>query len=276
MRLIVCIFAFVALAQGQTTPPAPTPSDDFECPDREEAFYSHPTDCSAYYHCTNGLAWYRQCSEGLYFNPATSVCDYPWNVDCENAPTSPQPDPNPKPTADPALRGVSIIDPSPDYECDPEDNGAFPHEESCELYYDCYEGIATLFTCTDIQLFDLVYNGCNWAQDVDCGNRTRPGGFPTQKTTTTKKPGVTPEVPFDCPEPEGLFEDPEDCAAYYQCYAGTSWHHYCSVNLYFNPVNDVCDYLAQVDCGDRPIHTTHMEDTVIRMIQNRGKDTQED
>jgi hypothetical protein len=61
-------------------------------------------------------------------------------------------------------RGVSIIDPSPDYECDPEDNGAFPHEESCELYYDCYEGIATLFTCTDIQLFDLVYNGCNWAQ----------------------------------------------------------------------------------------------------------------
>ena len=59
-----------------------------------------------------------------------------------------------------------MIDPSPDYECDEEENGAFPHEEDCDKYYDCYNGVATLFVCTDIMLFDLTYDGCNYAQVI--------------------------------------------------------------------------------------------------------------
>lgn len=56
-------------AEDAVSPPAPTPSPDFDCPDLEEGYYQHQTDCTKYYHCTNGLAWLQQCADGLYFNP---------------------------------------------------------------------------------------------------------------------------------------------------------------------------------------------------------------
>jgi len=262
---VVTLFASssTAIRFRSTTPlPSPTPSPDFECPDREEGYYAHPTDCTAYYHCSNGLAWYQQCDAGLYFNKKSKMCDWPWNVECEAE----------EPTEDPQVRGVSIIGPDPDYECDPEENGAFPHEEFCEYYVDCYKGLATLAVCTDTMLFDLVYNGCNYASEVHCGNRTRPEGYPTPKPTTTKDPSITERPPYNCPEPDGLFPDPEDCAAYYTCAGGYGWHNVCSFSLFFNTKLKVCDYLPNVDCGDRPIHTLEMDETVIQLIKNQNND----
>jgi len=74
-----------------------------------------------------------------------------------------------------------MIDPNPDFEC-PEENGAVPHDELCEQYYDCYNGVATHFTCTDVMLFDLTYAGCNYAQVkfrtmFDATNTVRPLGI---------------------------------------------------------------------------------------------------
>lgn len=241
----------------QTWPTEPTPSSEFECPNRDEGFYRHPTDCGAYYHCTNGYAWYMECSPGLYFNPETNLCDWPWNVDCENEAT----------TEEAEVRDFSETQ---DFECDPEVNGAFPHEEDCQKYYDCWNGTATLLSCSDLMLFDLKYAGCNFAQDVDCGNRTRPGGVPTQKPppepTTPAGPVPTEEPGFECPKPEGLFEDPEDCASFYQCYGEISWHQRCSPNLYFVEAAQSCDYLENVDCGDRPILDLRMNDEVAKMV----------
>jgi hypothetical protein len=248
------ILVVVTLASGQnittTTserPPDPTPSPEFDCPDREDRYFPHPTDCTQYYYCTNGLAWLLKCADPLYFNPKTNLCDWDFNVECP-----------PQVTPDPQTKGAIIIGPAPDYECDPEVNGAFPHETDCDLFYDCWKGNASLGQCTETMLFDLKWSGCNWPELTDCGNRTRPTGLPSPTTTTstTRRPGVTGDPgEFECPSPNGLFADPADCSAYYQCSGGFPYHQVCSGNLLFREDLTVCDYPQNVDCGTRPIPT---------------------
>lgn len=86
-----------------------------------------------------------------------------------------------------------------DFQC-PEGLVIYPHETQCELYYMCGSGCVPtyLWQCGDNLLFDLVYNGCNLNDMVDCGNRTRP---------------------FICPSPSGNFPiSPDACSSnYYVC-----------------------------------------------------------
>jgi len=63
----------------------------------------------------------------------------------------------------------------PIFKC-PETNGVFPHPTNCELYYQCWENtVTTLWQCRENYLFDLTYNGCNFPQLTDCGERVPPG-----------------------------------------------------------------------------------------------------
>lgn len=63
----------------------------------------------------------------------------------------------------------------PNFKC-PQTNGVFPHPTNCELYYQCWENtITTLWQCRDNYLFDLTYDGCNFPQLTDCGERVPPG-----------------------------------------------------------------------------------------------------
>jgi len=45
-------------------------------------YLPHPSDCSKFFHCSNGEAQEKECQAGLYFNPNINVCDFPINVDC--------------------------------------------------------------------------------------------------------------------------------------------------------------------------------------------------
>lgn len=65
-------------------PPATTPSDDFQCPDQIYHTYPHPTDCTRYFLCDNGVSYPYQCPDGLYFDPTLQVCNWPEFVDCPN------------------------------------------------------------------------------------------------------------------------------------------------------------------------------------------------
>merc|ERR1711973_219236 len=62
------------------------------------------------------------------------------------------------------------------------------------------------------------------------------------------------EIPFDCPENNGFFPDPEQCDKYYECVGGVSETKFCPDGLLFeasDPNNELCDYPFNVDCGDR-------------------------
>ena len=97
-----------------------------------------------------------------------------------------------------------------DYQC-PEGVFVAPHETQCELYYLCSAGdVPThLYQCRDDLLYELQYNGCNFKELVDCGNRL---------------------PPFTCPSPNGNFPIKEgSCSSrYFVCTNGVHtvevWH----------------------------------------------------
>jgi len=251
-KFVVLFLGVLGLAAGQTENPiTPTPDPSFKCP-TEEGFYSHPKDCAAFYECSGFNAWLLRCDGELLWNQAIEMCDWPQNVNCNSsaqaaAVVRKQP------------KGQEIIGPG-DYNCT--ENGAFPHEELCEYYYDCWEGYASLGRCTEGYLFDLTYMGCNYPNSVDCGDRIRPNGTTnptttsttTKRTTTTRLPGTGSTEPggeFVCPDEFGLYPNPVDCYTFYQCAEYVAFLNECPAPLVFNPELSICDHKVNVpSCKD--------------------------
>ena len=66
-----------------------------------------------------------------------------------------------------------------DYQC-PDRFGFFPHHKSCDKYYSCENGTATLKVCGNGLVFDSVdptRENCAYPFSVDCGERTDLGTF---------------------------------------------------------------------------------------------------
>jgi hypothetical protein len=157
-----------------------------------------------------------------------------------------------------ATLGQEIIGPI-DYDC-PE-NGVFPDLESCERYIACWDGHADLWRCTDEMLFDLVYNGCNYAEYTHCDSRPRPTNVPstlapTSPTTPTTTSNVTttttprPPEDFECPG-DGVFAHEERCEYYWQCWAGKAELIHCQDDLLFDRRYLGCNFPDLTDCDHR-------------------------
>ncbi|KAJ3659503.1 hypothetical protein Zmor_011188 [Zophobas morio] len=57
-----------------------------DCPAVEGQFPTFITDrsnCSVFYMCAHGIPVLKVCPNGLFFNPALEVCDWPQNAGCE-------------------------------------------------------------------------------------------------------------------------------------------------------------------------------------------------
>jgi hypothetical protein len=70
---------FGPLVSSQVLPPG-------SCPQLDPILYTvllpHPTDCSKFFKCSNGVPHEMNCPGGLYFNDNLNVCDWPHNVVC--------------------------------------------------------------------------------------------------------------------------------------------------------------------------------------------------
>ena len=51
-----------------------------KCPKPDGLFPSE--ECSQFIHCSNGIAYLKDCPDGLHFNAQILVCDWPENVKC--------------------------------------------------------------------------------------------------------------------------------------------------------------------------------------------------
>ena len=112
---------------------------------------------------------------------------------------------------------------------------------------------------------------CDWPHLAGCKGNNSP-----DKTTrpTSERPSSTGS-PFPLPNPEickgpGLFPDPGDCAAFYNCDEQLVAHHMrCAPGTLFNPTpkcnqsipnnpacEPTCDWPRNVDCGNRPLPGT--------------------
>jgi len=85
---------------------------------------------------------------------------------------------------------------------------------------------------------------------------------PRSLSLTTPAPPTTPSSgpAFKC-RGEGFFPHPVSCKKYYWCLddpnQGSVAHTFsCPQGLYFNPITDGCDFLRNVNCGDKEIKET--------------------
>jgi len=60
----------------------PTTTGPFKCEEGVDGYFARPGHCDQFIICSNGFAYIMNCPAGLYFNPATKVCDYDSIVDC--------------------------------------------------------------------------------------------------------------------------------------------------------------------------------------------------
>ena len=114
-----------------------------------------------------------------------------------------------------ALLGISILSVAnsqlvDNFSCPDEFEGYYPHLYSCDKYWKCIDGRASLETCGNGLAFDdldptFTTENCDYIYNVNCGNRTE-----------LEPPISAP----NCPRLYGTFADPDDCTAFYNCRNG--------------------------------------------------------
>merc|ERR1719244_1320638 len=71
-----------------------------------------------------------------------------------------------------------------------------------------------------------------------------------------KEEQCSSEITKLCPETDPsvpvFIADPDDCTAYCECSAGTAWRFHCAPGTAFDEDLDLCTWIDDVDCGDRP------------------------
>lgn len=154
-----------------TTPESTTPSSTTaitrppacDC----DQLYASPDDCQIFYRCSNGVLYEQSCPNGLYFNPNTSVCDYPSRVNCK-------------------------------CKC----GESYPNPTDCQWFYRCAHGILYAHSCPDGLYFNSNTGVCDHPSNVNCDvisptTRTAPPAptTPTTPTTPTSQPTtITPNT----------------------------------------------------------------------------------
>jgi chitinase len=101
-------------------------------------------------------------------------------------------------------------------------------------------------------------------------------------TSTTPAPPTTPSSGpgFQC-RSEGFFSHPTSCKKYYWCLdtptEGPVAHTFsCPKGLYFNQISDGCDFLRNVDCGDRDIKETEKTEAEKEAIASGAESVESD
>ncbi|CAL1285316.1 unnamed protein product [Larinioides sclopetarius] len=116
--------------------------------------------------------------------------------------------------------------------------GQFPHETYCQQYYNCWDGRATIEECPGKLLFNPVISACDFPEAVNCLARLR-----------NPEPAMTSDG--RCLKQFGIFPDPTDCTAFYECSHGRSFRQVCPYYTAFDERYLVCVHAYDVECGGR-------------------------
>nr|CAI5859816.1 unnamed protein product [Callosobruchus analis] len=243
--------------------------------------------CNKFVHCWNGNAVEQDCPAGLFFN-SKGYCDFPVNVDCNEADVSPtvtsasaakgdssswSPPPSVQST-DSVTSPLGVIGTQHvlppaaaigKYKCFSSSSrlskscrksrGQFA-STYCDKYINCWDGQAIEEKCPSGLLFsDKGY--CDFPQNVNCGGRIIGGAIDTQQQTPQEiqDQGAPNEALTECPLPSGTFRDKARCNKYFTCIANqVVARQECPEGLVFNDFLGVCDFSSRVDCSKEPIY----------------------
>merc|ERR1712137_479859 len=211
----------------------------FRCPENY-GYYPNPSDCTSYYQCVGWIPYQFNCQPGLAYNPNAQACDWAYNVPgCNGAAKSVRH--LAAKNDDPEATDINLGEVT-DFVCP--GNGVYPADD-CDQYYTCYENSPVYkWKCRSNFLFDLTYNGCNYPEQTECGDRNRPGGAPTVPPT----PPTTPPG-FVCPR-DGFFPlTATSCSRdYYTCVDNVAYPETCPSIGIFDPDRLHCSQPATVVC----------------------------
>lgn len=126
------------------------------------------------------------------------------------------------------------------------DSGLFPHEQYCDYYYDCLDGVATLQLCPNGLAFSGKGRGllssCDYPHRVGC---------PDEEGRTM---GQSPISTDNCHWQYGVFAHQTSCTRYWQCWNGTATAQQCPFSLLYNDDLHSCDWPDNVpDCQKHPL-----------------------
>jgi len=230
--------------------------DGSKCDADHAGDHADPEECSMFYHCDaqEGCVTHQSCPPNKpLFNDIYRWCMQFEDVECGSRPCN-----------DPELCQHTTLAPTttstPDcghvLDCQEAGDGFWPDPFNCRKYWHCYHGEGEHFICQDDFLFNLEYDGCDYPEYVNCGDRPVCGDCDEDCVYQT-----TPEPdcghPFDCSVlPAGYYADPYNCRKYWHCEANydvEATHFLCPDNFLYDEANVACDYPNYVSCGDRPI-----------------------
>ncbi|PSN32382.1 hypothetical protein C0J52_24588 [Blattella germanica] len=300
-----------------TAPSCPFPDPEFS------VFFPHENDCHWFYHCSNGVAYCKICPPGLHWNPSLDTCDWPENAGCtggfpseatekteattkvpETRPTTASPPPPPTTTTTRVPETPSTITEKPDQPTTPEPSNVcptgaiptcpvpdpdfsvfFPHENDCQWFFHCSNGVAYCKICPDGLHWNPVLDTCDWPENAGCGSGSQPNTPEKPDPTTTVKPnstatpvpgtpkpttekpastpaqsvcpaGAEPTCPVPDPDVSVFFPHEKDCNWFYHCSNGVAHCKVCPDGLHWNPNLNTCDWPENAGCGNGNVPTT--------------------
>lgn len=125
------------------------------------------------------------------------------------------------------------------YRC-PDSFGFFRHHKSCDKYWACENGTATLKLCGNGLMFDdsdPKRENCAYPFSVDCG----------ADRVDLEPPISTPH----CPRLYGLFPDTANCRVFFSCWNGEASKYECPPGLAYDNEQRVCVWADLVERCDQ-------------------------
>lgn len=263
-----------------TTAAAPTNFGVYDngCPkdSRIEKLLPHKN-CGQYYQCFHGALVARNCPRGLNFNAVLEKCDSTlcFTKPGHNNSTIDELDANNPSDASQICSSTDL-------------NGVLIAHENCNEFYKCSHGIAVALKCAQGLLFDTLTDKCDWAQNVDCGERATviENQMSTTKTKINKRypdfkeknklenPSTT-KIRLENPDSsknelensyfslasvlcssdytDGVLAAHEHCNSFYKCSRGEPISVKCAKSLLYDPIKKRCENREIVQCDDRTI-----------------------
>jgi len=122
-----------------------------------------------------------------------------------------------------------------EFEC-PRESGFYAHATSCDKYWKCEEGEATLQLCGNGLAFDdtdakNARENCDYSYNINCGQRTE------------MEPAIGAR---NCPRLYGVFPDPAKCDVFWSCWNGEASRYQCAPGLAWSRESRVCTWADQV------------------------------
>lgn len=184
-------------------------------------YMDHPTNCSRFLTCSNGIWYEMECPARLQWNAERQVCDWPSEVRCKLSHLNSH-----------QIIPASVTHLSP-YEvgakCNPSNERLAAHSSDCSKFMICNR-LWIEMECPGHLLFSIDTLHCEYPQNAKC----------CENCKALKK---------ECEVEGSRFVQPDSCGSYFECQQGMLVEVKCSEIQHYDPIlgmciDGVCNFLA--------------------------------